>query len=50
MPWKETSPMEQREKFIADLRFGLFSVLELCARYGVSRKTGYKWIERFEAE
>ena len=31
--------MEQRERFIADLKFGLFSVLELCARYGVSRKT-----------
>jgi transposase InsO family protein len=42
--------MEQRERFIADLKFGLFSVLELCARYGVSRKTGYKWIERFEEE
>jgi putative transposase len=42
--------MEQRERFITDLRFGLFSVLELCARYGVSRKTGYKWIERFEEE
>jgi len=42
--------MEQRERFIADLKFGLFSVLELCARYGVSRKTGYKWIERFEVE
>jgi transposase InsO family protein len=23
---------------------------ELCARYGISRKTGYKWLERFEAE
>jgi len=42
--------VEQRERFIADLTFGLFSVLELCARYGVSRKTGYKWIERFEEE
>jgi transposase InsO family protein len=42
--------MEQRERFIADLKFGLFSMLELCARYGVSRKTGYKWIGRFEEE
>jgi putative transposase len=50
MPWKETSPVEQREKFIKDLRFGLFCVAELCDRYGVSRKTGYKWIERFEEE
>lgn len=21
---------------------------ELCARYGISRKTGYKWLARFE--
>ena len=42
--------MEQREKFIKDLRFGLFCMAELCDRYGVSRKTGYKWIERFEED
>lgn len=42
--------MEQREKFIKDLRFDLFSMAELCDRYGVIRKTGYKWIERFEEE
>jgi putative transposase len=50
MPWKDTSPVEQREKFIRDLRFGLFSMVELCERYGVSRKTGYKWVARFEEE
>jgi transposase len=21
---------------------------ELCARYGISRKTGYKWLARFD--
>lgn len=42
--------MDQREKFIKDLRFGLFSMVELCQRYGVSRKTGYKWVQRFEEE
>lgn len=50
MPWKELSPVDQREKFIKDLRFGLFSMVELCQRYGVSRKTGYKWVQRFEEE
>ncbi len=40
--------MDQREKFIEDLRLGLFTVVELCERYGVSRKTGYKCIQRFE--
>ena len=47
MPWTETSPMEQREQFIADHRVGLFTMLDLCARYGISRKTGYKWLARF---
>jgi putative transposase len=42
--------MDQREQFIADHRHGLYSMVELCARYGVSRKTGYKWLTRFEAE
>jgi len=40
--------MDQRERFIADHRHGLYPMTELCARYGVSRKTGYKWLLRFE--
>ena len=50
MPWKEVSPVQQRENFINDLRLKMFSVTELCARYGVSRKTAYKWIQRYEEE
>ncbi|MEP6744755.1 MAG: helix-turn-helix domain-containing protein, partial [Gemmatimonadota bacterium] len=41
--------MDQRTQFIADHRQGLYPVTELCARYGISRKTGYKWLTRFEA-
>lgn len=48
MPWMETSPVEQRERFIADHRSGLYTVTDLCVRYGISRKSGYKWIDRFE--
>lgn len=48
MPWKEVKPVEQRVLFIADYLRQLSSVTELCAQYGISRKTGYKWIERFE--
>lgn len=50
MPWKETSPMYERRRFIADYLADRFPVSELCARYGISRKTGYKWLERFESE
>lgn len=47
MPWRETSPMDQRTQFIADYLRESFSITELCELYGVSRKTGYKWIERY---
>ncbi len=47
MPWMETSPMEQRERFIHDHRVALYTMVELCARYGISRKTGYQWLGRF---
>ncbi len=41
MPWLETSSVEQRERFIADERRGLYTRTAFCARYGISRKTGY---------
>ncbi len=43
MPWTETAPMKERMRFVTDWERGLYSMVELCARYGVSRKTGYKW-------
>ena len=49
MPWLETAPMEQRERFVDDSRLGLYDMTELCARYAVSRKTGYKWLARYDA-
>ena len=49
MPWLETSPVEQRERFIRDHQVTLYTMAELCARYAVSRKTGYKWLARFDA-
>src|SRR2546428_8108468 len=48
MPWLETAPMEQRERFIRDHRLDLYTMTELSARYGVSGKTGYKWLDRFD--
>ena len=47
MPWSQTTPMDQRTQFIADYLRDVFSVTELCELYGISRKTGYKWIERY---
>lgn len=50
MPWNVSSPMSQRADFIRDLEQGLFTFSDLCAHYGVSRKTGYKWRARFLQE
>jgi len=50
MPWSEMSPMDQEVRFIADYQRDLFTASELCDRYGISQKTGYKWIQRYEIE
>jgi transposase InsO family protein len=42
--------MEQRVQFIREWLTHKHAVSELCARYGISRKTGYKWIERYVAD
>ena len=47
MPWREELPMNQRIRFIGDYLNGYFSFTELCERFGISRKTGYKWINRY---
>lgn len=49
MPWKETCRMDQRIEFaMKALTTDNFS--ELCKAYGISRRVGYKWRERFVAE
>ena len=47
MPWSQTSPMDQRTQFIADYLRDVFGITDLCHHYGVSRKTAYKWIDRY---
>jgi len=48
MPCLETARTEQRERFIRDHRLDLYTMTELCARYGISRKAGYTWLGRFD--
>lgn len=50
MPWRETSPMEQRLEFIREYETELFTMTELAAQYGISRKTAYKWLARYGAD
>jgi len=48
MAWQETCPVLERYSFIEEMLEGDESMAELCRRYGVSRKTGYKWRQRHE--
>jgi len=50
MPWKDHSVMEQRWKFVQEWQTGDWNMAELCRFHGVARGTGYKWVERYEAE
>jgi transposase len=47
MPWKEVSVVNLRKEFV-DLAKNSENITRLCKNFGISRKTGYKWLERFE--
>jgi transposase InsO family protein len=46
MPWQEQTRMELRQEFVALARREGTNIRELCRRYGISAKTGYKWLRR----
>jgi len=48
MPWKESQALEQRNSFITEWSKGEQSITELSRSFEISRKTAYKWLERFE--
>lgn len=50
MPWTRTDGMSERLKFIAAYLEHEGSFTDLCLDFGVSRKTGYKWVHRYEAD
>lgn len=50
MPWKETNSMNEKIKFIAAHLERDVSFSELCERFRISRKTGYKWVARYESD
>lgn len=42
--------MDQRVAFLADWLRAEWTMTELAARYGISRKTAYKWVDRYDAD
>ncbi|MBL7140858.1 MAG: helix-turn-helix domain-containing protein [Planctomycetes bacterium] len=49
MPWKDTCPMKERSRFVVEYDCGEHAMAALCRMYGISRRTGYKWVARYEA-
>jgi transposase InsO family protein len=50
MPWKEVSAMSLRLEFALLAAMEDFSIRELCRRFSVSPRTGYKWLSRYRVE
>jgi putative transposase len=48
MPWTETCAMDERMHFVVEYDLDELSMTALCAKYDISRKTGYKWLARVE--
>jgi transposase InsO family protein len=48
MGWKETCAVDERIRFVIAVEKQEESFSALCRRFGVSRKTGYKWLGRYE--
>lgn len=49
MPWRESSVMEERLRFVARLLDGE-GMSDVCREFGISRKTGYKIRDRYRQE
>lgn len=48
MPWNEVSTVRLRREFVALANQQGANHSELCRRFGISRKTGYKWLDRWQ--
>ena len=50
MGWKETCAVDERVRFVLAAEKSEEAFAALCREFGVSRKTGYKWRERYREE
>ena len=50
MPWKVNTQVENRTTFALRKLDGSSTMKDLCKEYGISRKTGYKWLNRFKRQ
>jgi len=50
MAWRKVLPMDERIRFVLEAEDAEWRFSELCESYGISRKTGYKWRNRYLEE
>lgn len=50
MPWQEVSRMSQRQEFVMLAQAEGCNRRALCRHFGISPKTGYKWLQRDAAD
>lgn len=48
MPWKASSVIDQRMRFVLEQERGLHTMTELCEIYEIARETGYYWLRRYQ--
>ena len=48
MPWKENTLENIRENFVLEVEQNIYSFSALCRKYEITRRTGYKWFNRYK--
>ncbi len=50
MSWKENTVMSQRQEFVGLALKGSVNIRALCIEFGITPRTGYKWIKRYQEQ
>jgi putative transposase len=48
MPWKASSVMDERTRFVLEHERKMYTMTELCEIYDIARETGYYWLRRYQ--
>jgi transposase InsO family protein len=49
MPWRESSVVEERLRFVVLANRKDRTMMGLCQEFGISRQTGYTWLKRYQS-
>src|SRR5271166_5396662 len=50
MPWKASSVMEEKVRFVVEYERDEQTMTELCEQFGIARETGYIWLRRYRVQ